>query len=1475
MSLQTGGAPGAAPTPVVLTAPEGAPVVIPDTHSLFDAEFARDGRDLVISNPGAPELRISGYFHPAQPADLQSPDGAVLRGDLAARLAGPEAPGQYAQAGLPQGADPIGQVETVGGEASVQRTDGVREPLTVGTKIFLDDVIETGSGGTLSVTFVDGTIFTLSPGSRMIIDELVYTPAGQSNSGSFNLIQGGFVFIAGQVARTGGMDVNTPAATMGIRGTTVLAEIETRGGVSTAEITLTPDPDGQVGRVALFDLGGNLITTITDTSTKWIVSTLEGDTREVARSAEDAQADNVLIAEAVAAYDSAQARFQSGGSFIELNTLRGNAPNPSGPDEEDGGVDLDSIDDPLAPELSPEDAPEQSPQRPTLDEGRNQLDPEPEQRTIVVTGFEDLNEDSRIAGALNPDPARASLTLQSLPANGTVTIGPGGTFVYLPDPDFNGSDEFTYVLTDAEGVVEVGTVKITVLPVNDAPQIGDQRIAGVEDTVVTGQAQGRDVDGDALVYSLAGAAAHGTVSVAQDGSWTYRPEADFAGSDSFRIAVADGAGGLAAQVVTVAVSGSPDAPVVTSALADARGRLIEGAAREVSGKLTASDADAGATLAWSGSTAGAWGAFVIAADGAWSYQAGAAAESLAAGQTVTERFTATVTDDQGDTAKQVVTVTLTGTNDGPVITSGPGAATRGALENGAAVGGRLVASDADSGATLSWSGSAAGAWGAFVIAADGAWSYQAGAAAEALVAGQQVTERFTATVTDDQGETAKQVVTVTLTGTNDGPVITSGPGAATRSALENGAAVGGRLVASDADSGATLAWTGSAAGTWGAFVIAADGAWSYQAGAAAESLAAGQTVTERFTATVTDDQGATATQVVTVTVTGTNDGPIADALNATFAQDSVLSGTLVARDADSGDTLTFAQGATAPAHGTVTIQPDGAFTYTPQPGFSGLDRFSFLVTDASGATSEAQATLAVNAVPTKASNGQTVTLDIRFDPDPGVAPAGSLVASVSELDAGNVNLVIALDRSGSVGAANWQTAIDDVADALDKLAARFVGAETKVTVQVIPYASTASVAGTFDLTDPDLITTVRNLPFTGGGTNWTAALDRTESFLDGQSAGDLNYLYFVSDGEPSNASWRAVFDRLTDSAAKGYELQVEAFGIGGKVDLATLGLMDTTPTILSGADELAQAFGATPLFSAQLVDLSVTMIVDGIDLGQIADETAAGLETSGFTTRLALAEIPGFVDLLGRENLVTATAGFDLDGDPDTVEFQLASSQLFTRAASAQTLTGTDGSDLLFGSDRNDVLNGGEGNDILLGFGGDDRLRTGGGLDVVRAGAGDDRIIVDRSDAPDGAAQESLRGGSGRDVLAVAFGGDLNDRLLDLVDLRGVEAVDMDNGKANALSLSLEDVLAFSNEADTLLETLLGEPLPESLTVIGDAKDSLELVAGETGAFVDTGTSVTDPDGNSLSVFRYVKGSEVLATLAVDADVTVTLQPVG
>src|SRR5438045_1388597 len=90
-------------------------------------------------------------------------------------------------------------------------------------------------------------------------------------------------------------------------------------------------------------------------------------------------------------------------------------------------------------------------------------------------------------------------------------------------------------------------------------------------------------------------------------------------------------------------------------------------------------------------------------------------KGLKEGQTVTETFTATVTDDFGATATQVVTLTITGTNDSPVITSNAAAAAGadtegGNLDSGAVVAGTpsangtLTSYDVDSGATATWSG---------------------------------------------------------------------------------------------------------------------------------------------------------------------------------------------------------------------------------------------------------------------------------------------------------------------------------------------------------------------------------------------------------------------------------------------------------------------------------------------------------------------------------------------------------------------------------------------------------------------------------------------------------------------------------------------------------------------------------------------------------------------------------------------------
>src|SRR5207249_1725837 len=208
----------------------------------------------------------------------------------------------------------------------------------------------------------------------------------------------------------------------------------------------------------------------------------------------------------------------------------------------------------------------------------------------------------------------------------------------------------------------------------------------------------------------------------------------------------------------------------------------------------------------------------------------------------------------GATATQVVTLTITGTNRSEERRAGkeqnPGAVTEaGNLDNGTVVAGTpsasgtLTSSDVDSGATATWSGNATGTYGAFAInASTGVWTYtldNSDIDTQALKEGQTVTETFTATVTDDFGATATQVVTLTITGTNDSPVITSNAtaaaGAVTEAGnLDNGTVVAGTpsasgtLSSSDVDADHTAAWSGSATGTYGAFAInASTGIWTY------------------------------------------------------------------------------------------------------------------------------------------------------------------------------------------------------------------------------------------------------------------------------------------------------------------------------------------------------------------------------------------------------------------------------------------------------------------------------------------------------------------------------------------------------------------------------------------------------------------------------------------------------------------------
>jgi len=166
-----------------------------------------------------------------------------------------------AQMGSPQPAvqestsKPIGKVVAATGSVTIEHSNAVVVQVSgsaqagrtkVGDLVYLGDVVQTGADGRLGINFTDGTSFNLASNARMALTEFVYDPNGKSNSTLFNLTKGTFTFVAGNIAKTGDMKVDTPVATMGIRGTTPRVEISDDGSVKFS--TLVEEGKVQVTR---------------------------------------------------------------------------------------------------------------------------------------------------------------------------------------------------------------------------------------------------------------------------------------------------------------------------------------------------------------------------------------------------------------------------------------------------------------------------------------------------------------------------------------------------------------------------------------------------------------------------------------------------------------------------------------------------------------------------------------------------------------------------------------------------------------------------------------------------------------------------------------------------------------------------------------------------------------------------------------------------------------------------------------------------------------------------------------------------------------------------------------------------------------------------------------------------------------------------------------------------------------------------
>lgn len=223
----------------------------------------------LLATPPLAHAMPDAMEHAAQPSTASAIGKPVK---LAQAQLTPTAPAASSTA-APQPAasdEPIGNVATLTGAASVTRNHQAPVPLKLKDDIYLNDVLNTSANSTLGVTFNDETTFNLTASASITVDNYVYEDGGKQNSALFDVTKGTVAFVASAVARTGDMKITTPAATLGIRGTTGLVEVNGADGGG-HNIKLYPDADGRVGHIDVSDRNGARLGSLTQGSSGFVI----------------------------------------------------------------------------------------------------------------------------------------------------------------------------------------------------------------------------------------------------------------------------------------------------------------------------------------------------------------------------------------------------------------------------------------------------------------------------------------------------------------------------------------------------------------------------------------------------------------------------------------------------------------------------------------------------------------------------------------------------------------------------------------------------------------------------------------------------------------------------------------------------------------------------------------------------------------------------------------------------------------------------------------------------------------------------------------------------------------------------------------------------------------------------------------------------------------------------------------------------
>ncbi|MBT3144904.1 VCBS domain-containing protein [Neptunomonas phycophila] len=405
------------------------------------------------------------------------------------------------------------------------------------------------------------------------------------------------------------------------------------------------------------------------------------------------------------------------------------------------------------------------------------------------------------------------------------------------------------------------------------------------------------------------------------------------------------------------------------------------------------------------------GVFVIESNGDYTFSPGSDFQYLKVGEQIDTQVTYQVTDADGLTATTTLTVTVTGTDDVPVLTPDTGDV----VEDDAATlmtSGTLAAgTNGDAGEDKFVAETLTGTYGQLAVDENGAWNYSADnsqTSIQTIAQGDTRTDTFTVTSADN---TTTTTVTITLAGVNDTPVANNDSGATSENAtLTVPVNVGLLSNDTDVDSGDTLSVvevdndtnnlnspvSGSTGGT---FTVAGDGSYSFNPGTDFDYLAAGETATTTLAVLISDSQGATSSSLLSVVVTGTNDAPVATTPAAQTDSDGASVSYDISTyflDPDTSDTLSYSADvlpaglslntATGVISGDIASNASqGGNTATP-----GQYQITLTATDNNSATEQAVFTWTVSNVDPTA-NDDTASVNEGAEPTDSTTVAGNVI----------------------------------------------------------------------------------------------------------------------------------------------------------------------------------------------------------------------------------------------------------------------------------------------------------------------------------------------------------------------------------------------------------------------------------------------------------------------------------------------------